>query len=206
MTTNNYSKEDILAKANEISFPDSVISFFKGDLGQPFGGFPKEFQKAVLKNEKAYTDRPKAHLDPINFDKEFPEFQKDLGQSYTFLDFLSSKLYPKVFKDYATFKDSYGEVWRIPSLIFWYGMQPDQEFMVEIDQGKNILIRFLSVNEPYPNGNRHVYFKLNGQNRHIEMKDQSIFSNEVSKEKIGSDKDIGAPLPSKLVSVVVTKG
>ncbi len=206
MTTNNYSKEDILAKANEISFPDSVISFFKGDLGQPFGGFPKEFQKAVLKNEKAYTDRPNAHLDPINFDKEFPEFQKTFGQSYTFLDFLSYKLYPKVFQDYATFKDSYGEVWRIPSLIFWYGMQPDQEFMVEIDHGKNILIRFLSVNDPYPNGNRHVYFKLNGQNRHIEVKDNSISSNEILNEKIGSDKDIGAPLQGKLVSVAVTEG
>jgi len=206
MTTNNYSKEDILTKAQDISFPDSVISFFRGDLGQPFGGFPQELQKAVLKNEKPYTDRPNAHLEPIDFDQAFPKFQESFGKSFTFLDFLSYQLYPKVFTDYAKFKELYGEVWRIPSLIFWYGMQPNEEFMVEIDQGKNILVRYLSVNDPYPNGNRHVYFKLNGQNRHIEVKDNSISSKEVLNEKVGSDKDIGAPLQGKLVSVAVEEG
>ena len=206
MTSNNYSKEYLLEKAHEISFPDSVISFFKGDLGQPYGGFPAAFQKAVLKNEKAYTERPNTYLSPTEFDKEFPEFQKSFGETYTFLDFLSYKLYPKVFSDYASVKDKYGEVWRIPSLIYWYGMKPNEEFMVEIDRGKNILIRFLNLTAPYPNGNRHVYFKLNGQDRHIEVNDRSIASNEILNAKVGSDKDIGAPLQGKLVSILVNEG
>jgi pyruvate carboxylase len=115
-------------------------------------------------------------------------------------------LYPKVFQEYASFRDQYGEVWRIPSLIYWYGMKANEEFMVEIDHGKNILIRFLNLTAPYPNGNRHVYFKLNGQDRHIEVKDRSITSNELQNEKVSNDKDIGAPLQGKLISILVKEG
>ena len=63
--------DDVMERGKDMSFPESVISFFVGDLGQPAGGFPKKLQKIILKNRKPYTNRPNAHLEPIDFDLEF---------------------------------------------------------------------------------------------------------------------------------------
>lgn len=206
MTTNGYTKDDLIAKGEDISFPDSVISFFKGELGQPHGGFPILFQKLVLKNEKPFTDRPNKHLKPVDFEKEFQTFQSEFGSDLNELDFLSYKLYPKVFKDYLDFHREFGEVWRIPSLNFWYGLVQNEEFMVEIDQGKTILVRFLNITEPDPNGKRQVYFKLNGQNRHVEVLDQSIEVNTVQNRKATEANEVGSPLQGKLVKILVKDG
>ncbi|MDB5192211.1 MAG: pyruvate carboxylase, partial [Segetibacter sp.] len=53
MTSNNYTEHDIMTKGETMSFPDSVINLFKGDIGQTVGGFPKELSSIILKNEKA---------------------------------------------------------------------------------------------------------------------------------------------------------
>lgn len=206
MTTNGYSKEDLMAKGGDISFPDSLISFFKGELGQPHGGFPILFQKLVLKNEKPFKERPNAHLDPVDFDNEMQAFQKEYGKDLSELDFLSYRLYPKVFLDYLKFKREFGDVWRIPSLAFWFGLKQNEEVMVEIDQGKTILVRFLGITEPNEMGYRQVYFKLNGQNRHVEVLDRMIEVSTVQNKKAIEEHEIGSPLQGKLVQVLVKVG
>ncbi|MDZ7846912.1 MAG: hypothetical protein U5L96_09130 [Owenweeksia sp.] len=92
-----------MQKGDDISFPDTVISFFKGEIGQPYGGFPEKMRQLVLKNEKGFEDRPNAHLEPVDFDKEFSAFQQEFGDDRSFFDFLSYSLYPKVYKDYHAF-------------------------------------------------------------------------------------------------------
>lgn len=206
MTTNGYTREDILEKGEDISFPDSVISFFKGELGQPHGGFPEKMRALVLKNEKGFSERPNAHLEPVDFDKEFEEFQKEFGEDRNFLDFLSYKLYPKVFKDYHDFNLENGEVWRVPTSAFFYGMKLNEEVLVEIGPGKTIIVRFLNVTAPDENGIRQVYFKLNGQNRHVDIKDESLGVEVQSNKKVEGDGDIGAPLQGKLLELLVEKG
>jgi len=206
MTTNGYTKDDLIARGEEISFPDSVISFFKGELGQPHGGFPILFQKLVLKNEKPFKDRPNAHLKPVDFEQEIKAFQKEFGDDLGELDFISYKLYPKVYKDYIQFNREYGDVWRIPTLPFWYGLKENEEFLVEIDQGKTILVRFLGVTEANEDGIRQVYYKLNGQNRHVEVLDKSIEVSTVQNRKATEAHEIGSPLQGKLVQVLVKAG
>ena len=114
MVTNNLTPEDVMQRGEAISFPESVINFFKGDLGQPLGGFPKELQKIILKNNTSYTDRPNAHLEPIDFDSEFKVFRKKFQQGFTrpieFEDFLSYSLYPRVFEDAHEKYKKYGNV------------------------------------------------------------------------------------------------
>ena len=39
----------------ELAFPESVVEFFEGQLGQPPGGFPKKLQKRVLRGRKPMT-------------------------------------------------------------------------------------------------------------------------------------------------------
>ncbi len=206
MTTNGYSREDILEKGQDISFPDTVISFFRGDLGQPVGGFPETMRKLVLKDEPGFSDRPNAHLEPVDFDKEFAAFQEEFGQQRNFLDFLSYQLYPKVFKDYHEFNLENGEVWRIPTLAFFYGMKQNEEILVDIAPGKTIIVRFLNVTAADENGVRQVYFKLNGQNRHVDVKDLSLNVEVKSNRKAEKEGEIGVPLQGKLIEILVEKG
>jgi len=206
MTTNGYSKEDILEKGKDISFPDSVINFFKGDLGQPYQCFPKEMSDIVLKDVKPYTERPNAHMNPIDFDKDFKKFQKEFGNNKSELDYISYILYPKVYKDYHDFENEFGKIAYIPTKAFFYGLKANEEILVKIGEGKNIMIKYLNMTEPDDLGFRQVYFKLNGQNRHIKIKDESLKIDTVTNKKASAVNEIGVPLQGKLIEVLVKVG
>ena len=112
----------------------------KGDLGQTPGGFPKNIQQLILKNEKPYTDRPNAHLKPIDFDKAWEDFTKKFGKHYTFTDLLSWLFYPKVFEEYHQHQQQFGDVYYLPTPVFFYGLKPNEETLVELAPGKSILV------------------------------------------------------------------
>lgn len=206
MTSNGYTREDILTKGKDISFPDSVINFFKGDIGQPYGGFPQELQHIILKNQEAYNDRPNEHLDPVDFEKELAQFKKRFGKHKTELDFLSYKLYPKVYKDFHDFNEVNGDVWVIPTPTFFYGMKQNEEIMVEISAGKSMIVKYLNTTAPDDNGKCQVYFKLNGQNRHIQLRNEKLNIEIKTHRKVAAENEIGAPLQGKLTQILVQKG
>ena len=206
MVFNGYSKENILEKGDTISFPESVKSFFKGDIGQPHGGFPEKIQKLILKDEIPYTDLPNAHLKPIDFENELIAFHKKFDSSLSFLDLLSYKFYPKVFEDYYKHFQIYGNVSAIPSIEFFYGMKNGQEIMIEILHGKNIIVKLEYISEPDENGNRTVFFKLNGQTRAIEIKDNHIQIEKRANLKVSGVNEIGAPLQGMLSKIFVKVG
>ena len=212
MISNNLIVKDVMEKGETISFPQSVISFFRGDLGQPVGGFPEKLQKIILKNEKPYTDRPNAHLAPINFEKEFEEFKKQfkkgMGRPLEITDFLSYKLYPKVFTDAYNNHLKHGNLMNIPTKNFLFGMEVGEEIMVDIEEGKRVLISLMQKSEPDEEGNVNVFFKINGQMRNVLIKDNSIKVDKVENIKAETDneKEIGAPLQGLLSSVLVKNG
>lgn len=206
MTSNNLTREDILSQGSTLAFPDSVKALMRGDLGQIEGGFPKEIQQIILKGEEPYTNRPNAHLAPIDFEGEWAAFQKEFGPAWDYRDLLSSKLYPKVFRDYAEHFDTYGEVYRLPTRSFFYGLKPNEEILVQIDEGKTILIKYLNVTEPTELGNRLVFFSLNGQMRSVEVRDHGVKTNIVANRKVEKDSEIGAPLQGSLSKILVKVG
>ena len=207
MTSNNLSEQDVMERGHEISFPDSVKSFFRGDLGQPHGGFPQPLQDIVLKGEPAYTDRPNAHLAPVDFDKEWRAFQQEFSDSrMTFLDFLSYQLYPKVFEEYYEHLQTYDEVMKLPTEAFFYPLKPDQEILVRIDPGKKLLIEFMYALEPDEDGRRLVYFKINGQTRAVYVRDENIAVEKVANRKAKEPNEIGSPLQGRLTKVLVEPG
>jgi len=206
MTSNHLTVDDIMNPDRGLSFPDSVIGFFKGNLGQPFGGFPKELQKIILKGEKAITDRPNLHLDPVDFHLGFERFQQKFSEHTDFLDYLSHQLYPKVFEDYFAYKQVYGEVWYLPTLGFFYGLKQDEETLVQIDNGKSIIIKMLFVSEPDIDGMRTVSFELNGQTRRIKVRDHSFKATREVHRKAVEDYEIGAPLQGRIAKVHVSEG
>src|SRR5699024_3385769 len=110
MVANNLTAEDVMAKGAILSFPDSVVSFFKGDIGQPEGGFPMKLQQMVLTERQAYTERPNTHLPPLDMDSGFRDFLANFGDDLDFTDYLSYQFYPKVFADYLLAYRKYGDV------------------------------------------------------------------------------------------------
>ncbi len=212
MVTNNLTPQDVLERGNEISFPESIVNFFKGDLGQPFGGFPKALQKIILKDKKAYTKRPNAHLAPVDFDKEFETFvkkhQKGFSRPLEMEDFLSYILYPKVFEQALTSFKEYGNVGAIPTKNFFYGMKIHEETLVEIAPGKTVIIKLLSIGNPNEEGMRTVFFKVNGQNRFVQIKDTALNITKIENVKadLENTKEIGAPLQGMLYKILVKTG
>ena len=206
MTANSLTKEDILNKGDKLSFPDSVKALMRGDLGQIKGGFPKKIQKLVLKGEQPYTDRPNAHMPPIDFEKEFNTFQKEFGDDKSMKDFLSFKLYPKVYTQFIEHKEEYGEMKNLPTPAFFYGLKPNEEILIEIGRGKNIIIKYFKLTEPDAQGNRLVFFHLNGQMRSITVRDNNIKTDFVVHQKAAGAKQIGSPLQGSLARVLVSEG
>ncbi len=212
LVSNNLTVQDVLERGDTISFPQSVVSFFKGDLGQPVGGFPKDLQKLILKDQKPYTDRPNAHIESLDIDKEYTDFKKifenDLSRPIDFTDFLSYKLYPKVFTDAFNKHLKYDSLLNLPTKNFFYGMERGEEIVVELDKGKTLLITLDSVGRPNEDGMVTVYFKVNGQGRAVQIKDESIKINKVANIKADKNepKEIGAPLQGMLSTILVKKG
>ncbi|RYE24552.1 MAG: pyruvate carboxylase [Sphingobacteriales bacterium] len=207
MVANNLTRENVMTKGENISFPESVQQFFQGGIGQPEGGFPKELQSIILKDKQPFTDRPNIHLPPVDFDKELKEFQTQFGEDLTILDFLSYKFYPKVFEDGLKFWREYGDVSVVPTPLFFYGMKPGQDTTIEIAKGKTLLIRLLSIGPVDDKGKRTVFFKLNGQTRNVDIQDRSVKVERVENKKAdkGNDKQIGAPLQGMLSKLLVKK-
>ena len=194
MVSNDLSPADVLEKGETLSFPESVRELFRGDIGQPEGGWPQELQRLVLRNETPFTDRPNDHLAPIDFDKEWAAFQETHpGGKFTHL--LSSLLYPKVFEEYWAHREQYGDVSRVPTPVFFYGLELGEETIVEIARGKSVLVSVQSVGPVNEEGCRTLFFVLNGQTRNLEVRDRAVAVTKVSNKKAdkGNPRQIAAP-------------
>ncbi len=206
MTSNNLDAEDVFKRGDALSFPESVKGFFRGDLGQPYGGFPKELQQVILKGDKAYEERPNAHLEPIDFDIDFGAFEKTFPHNEGFLDYLSYKMYPKVYEGFYNAREEYGDVSIIPTKAFWYGLNSNEEILIQIDEGKTILVRYQFVTDPDEEGFRIVSFELNGQTRKIKVRDKSQKVTRPQNQKVKKEGEIGAPLQGRISRILVKKG
>ncbi len=206
MTANGLSAEDIYSKGATLSFPESVKDFFKGGLGQPYGGFPKQLQEIILKGEKPLEGRPNDSIPAIEFDADFAAFTERFPIGTTFLDYLSYKMYPKVFEEYYTSQQLYGDVSKLPTPAFLYGLKSDEEIMIKIGEGKDILVKLLFVSEPDELGICSVSFDLNGQTRRMRVKNKKVKVLKQSHAKAESKSDIGAPLQGKMTRVLVKPG
>jgi pyruvate carboxylase len=207
MTANSLTAEDVYAKGSTLSFPESVKDFFKGGLGQPYQGFPKQLQEIVLKGEHAIEGRPNDHLAPIDFDADFKAFQAKFPDNMDgFFDYLSYKMYPKVYEDFYKNAALYGELSALPTPAFFYGLKQDEEIMITIEPGKTIIVKFLYMSDPDESGLRNVTFDLNGQARRIKILDKNIKVERAQHVKAKGKGDIGAPLQGRLSRILVKPG
>lgn len=208
MVKNNLNSENILQEGRSLSFPDSVVEFFMGYIGQPDGGFPKELQEVVLKGKTPISVRPGLLLP----DEDFEKIKKHLNDSYGEIanrrNILSYALYPKVYDDYCKHMQLYNDISNLPSSVFFYGLTKGQEIDVEIEDGKVLNIRYVGYSEADENGIRSVYFELNGSSREVEVLDRSVEVKKDSRRKAdkSNPNHIVAPIPGTIVSIAVKEG
>lgn len=208
MVQNKLSEKDVYDKGETLNFPESVINFFEGNLGQPVGGFPKKLQRIILQGRPAFTVRPGELAEPVDFTQVKAELAKKMGEEPTNQQVLSYLMYPEVFMDYYKMWEEYGDVTKLDTPTFFYGIRQGESVEVQIERGKTLLIRLDEVGEPDDEGNRVLFFNLNGQRREVAIKDRSIISTVKTRRKAEpTDPDeIGATMSGSVLEVLVEKG
>jgi len=208
MVQNNLTEENIWEKGARLDFPDSVIQYFQGYLGQPPGGFPKRLQELILKGRDAFTARPGELLPPVDFGKVKEELEEKIGRTPSELDILSYIMYPQVFLQYEQSTKEYGDLSVLNTPTFFYGLRPGEETAITIEKGKTLIIKMVSVGELHPDGRRILYFELNGQPREIFIRDLSAKVSEKVRRKADPQNPghLGATMPGKVLKVLVAAG
>ena len=208
MVTNELTPEEVIDPKREIAFPESVVELFHGDLGQPYGGFPKALQKKILKGRMPLTVRPGQVLEPVDLDVARAEAEKKVHRHISDRELASYLMYPRVFTEYADHRRKYADVSSLPTPAFFYGPEEGDELYVDIERGKSLVVRLLAVGEANEEGERNVFFELNGQPRTVKVADDSLAADRHQRLKAedGNPLHIAAPMPGLVVSVAVAKG
>lgn len=209
MVQNDLTADDVNERADDLSFPTSVVEFMRGDIGIPYMGFPEPLRTKILKGLKPVEGRPGESLEPLDFVKLKEQLEMKHNQVIKETDVLSAAMYPKVKDDYLRFVDEFGPVTKLETRLFLTGPKVGEEFEVELERGKTLHIKALAVSETLTQkGEREVFFELNGQLRTILVKDKSVAQDTTS--NIKADKaqfgSVGSPMPGTVIEVNVKEG
>jgi len=194
-----------LDEHHDVSFPNSVVEMFSGVLGVPPDGWPRKLQKIILRGESPVKGRPSANLAPIDFAAEKESLEKKTGHQVSKEDLLSYLLYPEVFSKFDKFRQTYSDVSVLPTLAFFYGLKSGEEVTIEIEAGKTLILKFLTVSEPHPDGTRTLYFELNGQPREVNVRDKALRVIERAHPKADPAEagQVGAPTAGVVTGIAV---
>ncbi|MBP9563110.1 MAG: pyruvate carboxylase, partial [Acetoanaerobium sp.] len=211
MVKNELTPETIVERGDDLAFPDSVVSYFKGMMGQPEGGFPEDLQRVVLKGEDPITCRPGELLPPEDFDKIKEHLETKFNMKATEEDLLSYALYPDVFEAYLKYLQDYGDFSRMGSDVFFYGLAEGESSEIKISEGNSFLINLISISKPDINGYRTVAFEINGNRKEIKVKDKTKSSKMESDDEVkfataDNPYEIGASIPGNIYKILVTEG
>ena len=208
MVANGLTAKDIVEGQRDLAFPESVIDLIGGSMGQPPGGFPPAVVKRILRDRKPIEGRPGASLPPADFDAAIEKVSTLINREPNRRDALSYLLYPKVYEEYAAAAKVYSDISVLPTPVFFYGQEMGEELSIEIESGKTLIVRFLTISEPHEDGRRTVFFELNGQPRDVTVLDRSLEGTAVKtvKADAADPKQVGASMPGMVVTVAVKAG
>ncbi len=207
LMANELKPEDLLKQGeqHDVSLPNSVVEMFSGALGVPPGGWPKKLQRIILRGQAPLKGRPGASLPPADFTAAQAELQKKVAHPVERDEFLSYLLYPDVYLKFDAFRQAYSDVGVLPTPAFFYGLKSAEEITVDIEHGKTIIVKFLTVGDAHPDGSRTLFFELNGQPREVNVRDRSLRVVERSHPKADAANPghVGAPTAGLISSIAV---
>ncbi|BFZ57918.1 pyruvate carboxylase [Savitreella phatthalungensis] len=209
MVSNKLSYDDVIARADELDFPGSVLDFFEGLMGQPYGGFPEPLRtKALRGKRKPLSERPGKSLEPLDLNK----IRKDLAEEYGTAgdtDVASYTQFPSVYKDYRNFLAKYGDLSSLPTRYFLAKPSINEEIHVNVEQGKTFIIKLLAVGPlSETTATKEVFFEFNGETRSLQIEDKKAGVESVVRPKADASnkQHVAAPLPGVVVEVRVKAG
>ena len=208
LVANNITTDDVLNGERELTYPQSVIDLLDGSMGLPKGGFPAKVRKRILGDRKPVRGRPGNLLPPADFEQTAAAVRRFLRREPKRRELVSYLLYPEVYQQFVAHQQQYSDTSVLPTPVFFFGMEVDEEIAVEIESGKTLIIKLITVGEPSAEGQRTVFFELNGQPREVNVPDRSL-NRQVStrvKAKRSDSSQIAAPMPGMVVSVEVREG
>lgn len=208
LVRNDLDIDDMYEKGETLSFPDSVVAFFKGLLGQPYKGFNEKLQQIVLKGETAIKERPGEKLPAFDFNNTKKSLEKKYDRKLRDIDLVSYALYPQVFEDWLNFVDEFGDPSIFSTRAFFYPLKKEHEIEVDIEEGKTLIIKYLGESAPDEKAYRKIFFELNGQPRTVKIKDNTLTDIIKSNTKGDSSdpKQVCATMPGKILKVNVKQG
>ncbi|SME89085.1 pyruvate carboxylase [Pseudobacteriovorax antillogorgiicola] len=199
--------ETFLKEKPKLDYPDSAISFFKGHMGVPYGGFNEEVRAMVLGDNPPPPCAPPVANDD-SLEKARQELESKFKRSMSDRDVLSYRLYPKVWQDFMQHKEQYGRVEKVPTDLFFYGLEPNREVEIELEMGKTLYVSLSGMTEPNEQGIRRLFFQLNGFPRALEIEDESANQGSTKREKADSFNTghVPSPMPGKILEVNIVPG
>jgi pyruvate carboxylase len=208
MVAGGLTSKDLLEGDRDLAFPESVIDLVSGLMGQPPGGWPKKIAERILRDKKPIKGRAAAGMPPADFDAAAEKVAGMIPREPRRRDLLSYLLYPKVYQEYTAHVRNYSDTSRLPTPVFFYGQELGEEITVDIEEGKTLIIKFLTVSEPHADGTRTVFFELNGQPRDVSVVDHSLEATAAKAVKAdpADPKQVGASMPGMVVTVAVKPG
>ena len=208
MVSNKLGEEDVKKKAKELDFPGSVLEFFEGLMGQPYGGFPEPLRSDALRGRRKLDKRPGLTLEPMDLAKIKKDINSTFG-SASECDVASYAMYPKVFEDYRKFVNKYGDLSVLPTRFFLSTPEVGEEFHVELERGKVLILKLLAIGPlSEQTGQREVFYEMNGEVRQVTVEDKKAGVENLSRPKADSNdsSQVGAPMSGVVVEVRVHDG
>ena len=207
MVQNELTPENIYEKAANMAFPDSVVSYFKGMMGQPMDGFPEKLQKMVLKGEEPIKGRPGELLPPEDFDKIAEHLKSEFNIIPDKKAILSYALYPDVYEGFLKYIAEFGDLSRVGSDVFFHGLVEGETCEFEVANGKNFMIKLLEIGKLDLEGNKTLVFEVDGNRREIKIRDKNNKTAPQSLSKKMADasnpEEVGAPIPGNVLAILV---
>jgi len=210
MVQNGLTKDNILEKGKYLTFPDSVVDYFRGMMGQPEGGFPEALQKVVLKGIEPINCRPGEILEPVDFEAIKTKLENEFKIEPNMRNILSYALYPNVYSDYLKSLQEYGHLYNLESHVFFYGLKEGETAEIELDEGKIMIVKLVEIGDLDEEGYRTLAFEVNGNRREMRILDKNFDHREKTEHTLMADpsnpKEIGSSITGTISKILVKEG
>ena len=195
LVASGVTPEQLMADPRGVDLPDSVVGFLHGQLGEPPGGFPEPFRSRATEGR------------PWTPDRKDLTAADEVGLAKDRRTTLNRLLFPTPSASQTEKQERYGDLSLLPSLLFWYGLDPHSEdTAVVLGRGVRLLLGLRSISEPNDEGIRIVSFRVNGQPRDIDTLDRTVASDRPEQARADPTKPghVAAPFRGAVtVSVLV---
>ncbi|NQX28752.1 pyruvate carboxylase [Microbacteriaceae bacterium VKM Ac-2854] len=191
----NADSAEFEANPQNYDIPDSVVGFMAGELGELPGGWPEPFRSKVLAGRNVRVVESE-----ISAEDQAALTGDDANVRRSTLNRL---LFAGPTKSFEEVRESYGDISKLDTVDYLYGLRQGEEHVVEIAKGVRLYVGLEAIGDADDKGMRTVMTILNGQLRPVFVRDKTIVVESKSAEK--ADKSQPGQVAAPFSGVVTLK-